>query len=134
MSENDIDLTAELKEKMRLNQLGFLDHLGYKGDASKMSLEQIEARIEVLKENKANEDPEPEPVIFKGVDGERKNIEQINGPRTFKEITANTDSLSVLYPILKENVNLYDGNSRVVRLNTNIKLNEHKTVIRRAVL
>jgi transcriptional regulator with XRE-family HTH domain len=143
MSEEDIEKKLkEERELRRLNQLKTLGYLGWKGDdPSKMTLEQIEARIELqLKQNeKEQKDLEtPTVAFFKGIDGERANVEasQKASPieRTFEEITTNYDALTALIPQIRKNVVKYDNDARIPRLKASIKLNENTSIIRDVVL
>jgi len=143
MSEEDIEkIKNEERELRRLNQLKTLGYIGWNGeDPTKMTLEQIEARIELqLKQNaKETADATTEtPAFFKGIDGERSNVEasQKASPiiRAFDEITSNYDALTAQIPQLRKNVSKYDEGARILRLPASIKLNETTEIIRRVVL
>jgi len=141
MSEDIKQIKKDERELRRLNQLKTLGYLGYNGDATKMTLEQIEARIELQLEErkKQNADPKtPTIALFRPIDGERENNEAKKnaGPieRSFEQITSGYDALTAHIPQIRKNVVQYDEGARIIRLPAEIKLSQNKSVIRRVVL
>jgi hypothetical protein len=145
--ENEEELKNKLqeeREKLRLNSARTLKFLGYKGDTSKMTQEQLEARIEVIMENKKNEasDPKtPTPVLFQGIDEERENAEvaKATSPAlTFEDLTSNYDALTAQIQVLRsnENVGHFENSKdvRILRLPASIKLDDNHSIIRRVLL
>ena len=149
MSESELEQQLKNeREKVRLNSIKMLKMLGYKKDASKLTQEQIDARIELLMEQKQNEtkDPEtPTPTLFKGIDEERENKEAVENTSQkvleFEELINDYDALTAQIPQLRNNaqVGYYEGlaareNIRILRLPASIKLDDNHTIIRRVVL
>lgn len=155
MSEIDNELEKKLadeREKLKLNSLKMLKFLGYKGDASKMTQEQIDARVELLLEQKKNAEIEAtknaktdKPAFFSGIDEERENIEAIKNAKPSEleqsEFMQGYDALTAQIQVLRSNAQVGHMESladrediRIVRLPASIKLNEHKSIIRRVVL
>jgi hypothetical protein len=151
MSDPKIDLELKLKdekEKLRINSMKTLAFLGYTKDASKMTQEQLDARIELLMEQKSNETKDattPTPVIFKGIDEERENAEAVEQAQPNEldksEYMKGYDALTALIPQLRPNSQvghmeqLADRKDiRIIRLPASIKLNSQTTIIRRVVL
>jgi len=152
MSEsNNKELEKKLndeREKVRLNSIKMLKLLGYDKDASKMTQEQIDARIELMMEKKQNESKDPKtptPVMFKGVDEERENKEALEKSNQrvleFEELMNDYDALTAQIPVLRNNAQCghYEGladrqNIRILRLPASIKLDENHSIIRRVLL
>ena len=155
MSENDLKLKEQLvfeREKVRLNAIKTLKFMGYKSDASKLTIEQIEARIEHLEELRKQNEIEAtkkgnteKPVMFTGMDGEKDNIEAVKNAAPSEmdqsEFMQGYDALTASIQVLRPNSqvghaeHLGDRDTiRIIRLPVSIKLNEHKTIMRRVVL
>lgn len=151
MSESDKELEKKLndeREKVRLNSIKMLEMLGYKKTTKDLTQEQIDARIELLMEQKQNKtsDPKtPTPVLFKGVDEERENKEALEKTNQsvleFEELVSEYDALTAQIPQLRNNANVghYEGladrqDIRILRLPASIKLGENHSVIRRVLL
>lgn len=151
MSESDKEFEKKLndeREKVRLNSIKMLKLLGYDKDASKLTQEQIDARIELLMDQKQNQtkDPKtPTPIMFKGIDEERENKEALEKTNQrvpeYNELVSGYDALTAQIPQLRNNSNVghYEGladrqDIRILRLPAAIKLSEHHEVIRRVVL
>jgi len=155
MSENDIELKKQLvfeREKVRLNAIKMLEFLGYKNDTSKMTQEQIDARIELLLEQKKQNEIEAtkkgntkKPSLFTGMDEEKENIEAVKNAAPSEmdqsEFMKGYDALTAHIQVLRPNSQvghfeqLADRDDiRIIRLPASIKLNEHKTIMRRVVL
>ena len=154
MSEN-LDLDKQLadeREKVRLNSIKMLKFLGYTQDASKMTQEQIDARIELLMEQKRNAEIEAtknaqteKPAFFSGIDEERENIENVKNASPsdldFEEYMQGYDALTARIQQLRPNSQVGHATGfapyeqiRIIRLPATIRLNEHQSVIRRVVL
>ena len=153
MSENKLEQElADEREKIRVNSLKILKFLGYTGDASKMTQEQIEARVELLMEQKKNAEIEAtknaktdKPAFFSGIDEERDNIEAIENAAPseldLSEYMDGYDTLTAHIPQLRNNNQVGHAEAfaprediRIIRLPSSIKLNDQKTIIRRVVL
>ena len=155
MSENDKELKKQLvfeREKVRLNAIKMLEFLGYKNDTSKMTQEQIDARIELLLEQKKQNEIEAtkkgntkKPAFFSGMDEEKENIEAVKNASPsemdLSEFMKGYDALTAHIQVLRPNSQvghfeqLADRDDiRIIRLPASIKLNEHKTIMRRVVL
>lgn len=151
MSESEKDLEKKLndeREKVRLNSIKMLEMLGYEKPTKDLSQEQIDARIELLMDQKQNETKDaktPTPVLFKGVDEERENKEALEKTNQrgleFEELVSNYDALTAQIPQLRNTANVghYEGladrqNIRILRLPVSIKLDDNHSVIRRVVL
>ena len=155
MSVNHEDLEkklAEEREKVRLNSLKMLKFLGYKGDASKLTQEQIDARVELLLEQKKNAEIEAtkngnlsKPSFFNGIDEERENIESVKnagpGELDLAEYMEGYDALTAMIPQLRNNAQVGHATSfapyeqcRIIRLPATIRLNEHESITRRVLL
>ena len=145
--ENEEKLEKELKderEKTRLNSIRMLKFLGYKGDTSKMTQEQLDARIEILMENKQKETANaetPTPILFQGIDEERENADiakETPKPLSFEELTSNYDALTAQIQVLRSNedVGHFENNpdARIIRLPASIQLDENHSIIRRVLL
>ncbi len=153
MSENDLEqeLVFE-REKVRLNAIKMLEFLGYKKDASKMTQEQIDARIELLMEQRKQNEIEAtkkgnikRPALFTGMDEEKDNIEAVKNAAPSEmdqsEFMKGYDALTAQIQVLRPNSQvghfeqLADREDvRIIRLPASIKLNEHKTIMRRVLL
>jgi hypothetical protein len=150
MSESE-ELEKKLndeREKVRLNSIKMLNLLGYDKDTSKLTQEQVDARIELMMEQKQNEtkDPKtPTPVLFKPIDEERENKEAVSKSNTrvleFEELTGKYDALTAQIPQLRcnEQCGHYEGLARrneirILRLPASIKLDDNHSIIRRVVL
>lgn len=153
MSENDLEkeLVFE-REKVRLNAIKMLTFLGYKKDASKMTQEQIDARIELLMEKRKQNEIEAtkkgntkRPALFTGMDEEKDNIEAVKNAAPSEmdqsEFMKGYDALTAQIQVLRPNSQvghfeqLADREDvRIIRLPASIKLNEHKTIMRRVLL
>lgn len=155
MSEMNEKLEKELadeREKIRLNSLKVLKFLGYDKDASKLTQEQIDARVELLMEQKKNAEIENtknaktnKPAFFSGIDEERENIAAVENAKPSEldlaEFGEGYDALTALIPQLRNNAQVGHMESladrediRIVRLPTSIKLNDSTTIIKRVVL
>lgn len=153
MSEENLEQKlADEREKLKLNSIRTLKFLGYKNDASKMTQEQIDARIELLMEQKENAKLEAtkngkmdKPAFFSGIDGEKENIEKVANAAPseldLSEFMNGYDALTAQIQVLRPNsqVGHYTGVSereevRIIRLPASIKLNEHESIMRRVVL
>ena len=155
MAINEKDLEQQLvfeREKVRLNAIKMLEFLGYKNDTSKMTQEQIDARIELLLEKKKNDKIEAtkkgntkRPALFSGMDEEKDNIEAVKNASPSEmdqtEFMQGYDALTANIQVLRPNSQvghfeqLADRDDiRIIRLPASIKLNEHKTIMRRVVL
>ena len=123
----------EAQEKIRLNAIEFLKNLGYTKPTDDLTLEQIEARIEFLKEQK-KEEPKPK---IEGINGFKENVKAITGkgpaepgefdPDTYDALVAH---ISQLAP--DERLNKFEG-ARVLRLWLPIHLGDGKSVLRRVI-
>lgn len=154
MSENQ-ELEKQLaleREKVRLNSIKMLKFLGYKNDAKDMTQEQIDARVELMLEQKKQNEIEAtkkgntsKPAFFKGIDEEAENIEAVKNAAPSEmdltEYMAGYDALTAHIQVLRPNSQVghaeHLGNRediRIVRLPASIKLNEHKSIMRRVVL
>lgn len=155
MSENDLKLKEQLtfeREKVRLNAIKMLEFLGYKSNTSEMTQEQIDARIELLLEQKKQNEIEAtkkgntkKPALFTGMDAEKDNIEAVKNAAPSEmdqsEFMQGYDALTAHIQVLRPNSQvghfeqLADRDDiRIIRLPASIKLNEHKTIMRRVVL
>lgn len=155
MSESEKILEKKLNDertKVRLNALKMLEFLGYKGDPKKFTQEQIDARIEHLLELRKNAEIEAtkkgettKVAFFKGIDEERENKDAVekSGPTELdlSEYMEGYDALTAQIPILRNNAQVGHMESlaarediRIIRLPASIKLNEHKSIIRRVLL
>lgn len=144
MSDDLIKLNEEI-EKVRLNSIKMLKMLGYKNDATEMTQEQIDARIEILMEKKQNQTGDSEsltPTLFT-IDEERENKDAVKKSKilTFDDLTTSYDALTAQIPQLRNNsqVGHYEGlaareNIRILRLPASIKLDENHSIIKRVVL
>lgn len=149
MSEINLEQKLnEERENARLDAIRTLKFLGYEKDPSKLSQEEIDARIELLMEQKQNQtkDPKtPTPAFFKPIDEERENKEAVEKSNRrvleFEELVSGYDALTAQIPQLRnnENVGHYEGlasktNIRILRLPASIKLDDNHSIIRRVVL
>jgi hypothetical protein len=155
MSESEKELEKKLndeRQKVRLNALKMLKFLGYSNDASKMTQEQIDARIELLLEQRKNAEIEAtkkgdtsKPAFFNGIDEERENKEAVQNAAPseldLSEHMKGYDALTAQIQILRPNSQVGHMESlaprddiRIIRLPASIKLNEHHTITRRVVL
>ncbi len=155
MSENDLKLKEQLvfeREKVRLNAMKMLEFLGYKQNTKEMTQEQIDARIELLLEQKKQNEIEAtknadtkRPAMFTGMDAEKDNIEAVKNAAPsemdLSEFMQGYDALTASIQVLRPNsqVGHFEGladreDIRIIRLPASIKLNEHKTIMRRVVL
>lgn len=154
MSENK-ELEEQLaleREKIRLNAINMLKFLGYKNDVSKMTQEQIDARLELLlEENKKNQIEATKkgntkrPTMFTGMDEEKENIEAVKNAAPsemdLSEYMNGYDALTAQIQVLRSNAQVGHAEHlgdrediRIIRLPASIKLNEHKSIMRRVVL
>lgn len=155
MTENKEEFEKQLaleREKVRLNSIKVLKFLGYKNDAKDMTQEQIDARIELLFEQKKLNEIEAtkkgnikRPVMFTGMDEEKENIEAVKNAAPsemdLSEYMQGYDALTAHIQVLRSNsqvghaVGLGDREDiRIIRLPASIKLNEHTSIMRRVVL
>ena len=149
MSEIDLEKKlSEEREKLRINSMKTLAFLGYSKDTSKMTQEQLDARIELLMEQKSNKTKDattPTPVIFKGIDEERENADAVDKVKPteldLSEYMKGYDALTAIIPQLRPNSQvghmeqLADREDiRIIRLPASIKLNDKETIMRRVVL
>lgn len=153
MSENDLEKQlADEREKVRLNSIKMLKFLGYKQDPSKFTQEQLDARIELLLEQKKNAEIEAtkkgeisKPALFKGIDEERENKEAVQNAAPseldLSEHMKGYDALTAHIQVLRPNSQVGHMESlaarediRIIRLPASIKLNEHTSIMRRVVL
>ena len=155
MSVNEKELEKKLadeRKKVRANSLRMIEFLGYKNDTKELTQEQIDARIELLLEQRKNEDIEAtkkgdtdKPAFFKGIDEERENIEKIKNAAPSEldksEYMRGYDALTAHIQMLRSNNQVGHAESfgprediRIVRLPASIKLNDKITIIRRVVL
>ena len=139
---------SEEREKLRLNSIKTLKFLGYSKDMKNMTQEQLDARIELLMDQRANETKDattPTPIMFKGIDEERENVEAVEKVKPteldLSEYMQGYDALTALIPQLRPNSQvghmeqLADREDiRIIRLPASIKLNEQTTIMRRVVL
>ena len=139
---------SEEREKLRLNSIKTLKFLGYSKDMKNMTQEQLDARIELLMDQRANETKDattPTPILFKGIDEERENVEAVEKVKPteldLSEYMQGYDALTALIPQLRPNSQvghmeqLADREDiRIIRLPASIKLNEQTTIMRRVVL
>jgi len=145
--ENQEELEKKLqeeREKTRLNSIKTLKFLGYKGDTSKMTQEQLDARIEILMENKTKETANaktPTPILFQGIDEERENAEVTKSspiPLDFEDLISNYDALTAQIQVLRSNesVGHFENNpdARIIRLPAAIQLDDNHSIIRRVLL
>ena len=154
MSENkelEIKL-AEEREKVRLNSIKMLEFLGYKTDAKNMTQEQIDARVELMLEQKKLNEIEAtkkgkinKPTMFTGMDEEKENIEAVKNAAPsemdLSEYMEGYDALTAHIQVLRPNSQVGHADHlgdrddiRIIRLPASIKLNEHKSIMRRVVL
>ena len=154
MSENK-ELENQLaleREKVRLNSIKMLEFLGYKTDASKMTQEQIDARVELMLEQKKQNEIEAtkkgntkRPTMFTGMDEEKENIEAVQNASPsemeLSEFMEGYDALTAQIQVLRSNAQVGHAEHlgdrediRIIRLPVAIKLNEHKSIMRRMVL
>lgn len=138
----------EEREKLRLNSMKTLKFLGYSKETKDMTQEQLDARIELLMEQKSNETKDATtttPTLFHGIDEERENADAVEQAKPteldLSEYMQGYDALTALIPQLRNNVQvghmeqLADRKDiRIIRLPASIKLNEQTTIIRRVVL
>lgn len=146
--ENLEERLNEEREKVRQNSIRMLKFLGYKGDMTKMTQEQLDARIELLMEAKQNQTGDattPTPVIFSGIDEERENVKAVEKVQPteldLQEYMKGYDALTATIQQLRPNSQVAHMDQfadrediRIIRLPCSIKLNEQKTIIRRIVL
>ena len=153
MPENE--LLKELKferEKVRLNAIKMLKFLGYKGDATEMTQEQIDARIELLNEDRKKHEIEAtkkgdltKPAHFGGLDAEQENIDAVKNAAPSDldqaEFMEGYDALTAKIQVLRSNNQVAHMESlaprediRIIRLPASIKLNEHTSIMRRVLL
>ena len=153
MSENNLEQKlADEREKLRLNAVKMLQFLGYKPDATKLTQEQLDARIELLMEQKKNAQIEAtkqgnltQPVMFNGMDEEKENIDAVKNAAPsdldLSEFMDGYDALTARIPVLRPNSQVGHAESfgprediRIIRLPASIKLNSTTDIIRRVVL
>ncbi len=140
MSEEEFELKfKEAQEKIRLNAITHLKDLGYAGETGELTIDQVEARIELLKEEKINADkekPKLEPKLT-GIDGFKENIKKLTGkePKEGEEPDLeNYDALEAYISQLApdERLNTFHG-ARVIRLLKPIQIGD-KTIMRRLLI
>ena len=153
MSEIDLEKQlADERQKVRLNSTKMLKFLGYTQDTKSLTQEAIDARIELLLEQRKNAEIEAtkkgdttKPAFFKGIDEERENIEKVKNAAPseldLSEYMKGYDALTAQIPVLRSNSQVGHAESfapyedcRIIRLPASIKLNEHTSIIRRVVL
>ena len=151
MSESEKELEKKLndeRKKVRLNSIRTLELLGYKKDVSKLTQEQLDARIELQLELKSNETKDaktPTPTLFKGVDEERENKDAVKDAKPpileFEEIFGGYNALTAQIPQLRENAHVghYEGlakrqNIRILRIPASIKLDDNHSILARVLL
>jgi len=155
MSENEDELKQKLAEKteeIRLNAIKMLKFLGYDKEAKDLSQAQIDARIELLLEQRKNREIEAtkkgntdKPSFFKGIDEERENMEKVKNAAPseldMSEYMKGYDALTAHIPQLRPNSQVGHAESfapyeqcRIIRLPASIKLNDQTTIMRRVVL
>ena len=153
MSEIDLEKQlADERQKVRLNSIKMLKFLGYTQDTKSLTQEAIDARIELLLEQRKNAEIEAtkkgdttKPAFFKGIDEERENIEKVKNAAPseldLSEYMKGYDALTAQIPVLRSNSQVGHAESfapyedcRIIRLPASIKLNEHTSIIRRVVL
>lgn len=123
----------EAQETIRLNAIEFLKNLGYTKPTDDLTLEQIEARIELLKEQK-KEEPKPK---IEGIDGFKENVKAITGKGTAEPGEFDSDTYDALVAHISqlapdERLNKFEG-ARVLRLWLPIHLGDGKSVLRRVI-
>ena len=154
-SEKELELKQKLNDernKVRLNSIKMLNFLGYENDTKNLTQEQIDARIELLLEQRKNEEIEAtkdgnlsKPALFKGIDEERENSEAVKNAAPseldLSEYMKGYDALTAHIPLLRPNSQVGHAESfgarediRIIRLPASIKLNEHTSIMRRVVL
>ena len=135
MSEEELTKAQEklnkAQEKIRLNAIETLKDLGYKKNTDKLNIEQIEARIELLREQKKEE---PKPKIH-GVDGFTENIKAMTGKELEEPGETDPDTYDALQAVISqltpdERLNKFQG-ARVLRVWKPINLGDGHTVLRR---
>jgi len=153
MSEINLEKQlADERESKRLNSVKVLQFLGYKPDATKLTQEQLDARIELLMEQKKNAQIEAtkqgnltQPTMFGGIDEEKENIDAVKNAAPsdldLSEFMNGYDALTARIPVLRPNSQVGHAESfgprediRIIRLPASIKLNSTTEIIRRVVL
>ena len=153
MSENNLEQKlADEREKLKLNSLNTLKFLGYKNDLSKLTQEQLDARIELLMEQKRNAQLEAtkqgnltQPAMFTGMDEEKENIKAVQNASPSEldqaEFMEGYDALTALIPVLRPNNQVGHAEAfgprediRIIRLPASIKLNSTTEIMRRVLL
>lgn len=135
MSEEDLlEQLENAKEIIRTNAIKYLEDLGYDKKTDNMTIEQIEARIELLRENKDKGKDKP---TLTGIDGFKENIKAMTGrdivppgetdPETYDALQAH---ISQLAP--DERLNKFEG-ARVLRLWLPIHLGDGHNTLRRVI-
>ncbi|MFX0208516.1 MAG: hypothetical protein ACFFDT_21205 [Candidatus Hodarchaeota archaeon] len=134
MSEEELqELLNQAQEKIRLNAIAHLKDLGYKGKTENLTIEQLEARIEVLKEQQKTE-PKPK---LEGIDGFKENIKALTGKDLEDPGELDPDEYDALQAHISqlapdERLNKFVG-ARVLRLWLPIHLGDGKTTLRRVI-
>ena len=114
--ENELEQKLnEEREKTRQNAMRTLRFLGYDKDASKMTQEQLDARIELLMDAKQNDQKDAttptKPLMF-SIDEERDNAKAVENARPSElELDGymkGYDALTALIPQLRPNSQLAD--------------------------
>ena len=135
MSEEELTKAQEklnkAQEKIRLNAIETLKDLGYKKNTDKLNIEQIEARIELLREQK-KEQPKPK---IQGVDGFTENIKAMTGKELEEPGETDPDTYDALQAVISqltpdERLNKFQG-ARVLRVWKPINLGDGHIVLRR---
>ena len=153
MSENNLEQKlADERESKRLNSVKMLQFLGYKPDATALTQEQLDARIELLMEQKKNAQIDATkkgqltaPKLFTGMDGEKENSEAVKNASPsemdLSEYMEGYDALTAHIQVLRSNSQVghaeHLGNRediRIIRLPASIRLNAHKSIMRRVLL
>ena len=140
---------SEERERLRLNAIKTLKFLGYQNDPSQLTQEQLDARVELLIEQKQNEKKDAtqatKPLLFQGIDGERENVKATEKAQPSEldhsEYMEGYDALTALIPQLRPNSQIAHAiqfgareDIRIMRVPVSIKLNEKEHIIRRVVL
>ena len=131
MSEELQEELTKAQEKIRLNAIKHLVSLGYKKNTDSLSTDQIEARIEILEEQK-KEVPKPK---IKGVDGFTANITAMTGKEPEEPEETDPDTYDALQAIISQlapdsRLNKFEG-ARVLRVLKPVNLGDGHTVLRR---
>ena len=125
----------EIKEKNRLNQISFLKFLGYSKPTEDLTIDEVNARIELLREQRENETKEPKSKLT-GIDGFKENIKALTGkdPKEYEE-EQEYDPLSAYISQLTpdDRLNSFEG-ARILRILRPIDIGNGQFILRRVVL